>query len=65
MKNKIGLKNRIIVLIFTVLFTLSAVSFPVVADDYSGIVGVGQNDINFITTILDIAKKLVRGKKER
>lgn len=61
MKNKIGLKNRIIVLIFTVLFTLSAVSFPVVADDYSGIVGVGQNDINFITTILDIAKKLVSG----
>lgn len=61
MKNKIGLKNRIIVLIFTVLFTLSAVSFPVVADDYSGIVGVGQNDVNFITTILDIAKKLVSG----
>lgn len=61
MKNKIGLKNRIIVLIFTVLFTLSAVSFPVVADDYSGIIGVGQNDVNYITTILDIAKKLVSG----
>lgn len=62
MKNKIGLKNRIIVLIFTVLFTLSAVSLPVAADDYSGIVGVGQNDVNYITTILDIAKKLVSGE---
>ena len=58
-----NIKNRVVICIFTFLFAVSVVMLPVSADDYSGLAGVAQNDINYIVDILNIAKDVASGQK--
>lgn len=58
-----NIKNRIVICIFTFLFAVSVVMLPVSADDYSGLAGIAQNDVNYITAILNIAKDVASGQK--
>ena len=58
-----NIKNRIVICIFTFLFAVSVVMLPVSADDYSGLAGIAQNDVNYIVDILNIAKDVASGQK--
>ena len=58
-----NIKNRIVICIFTFLFAVSVVMLPVSADDYSGITGIGQADVDYIVSVLYIAKQVASGEK--
>ena len=58
-----NIKNRIVICIFTFLFAVSVIMLPVSADDYSGLAGIAQNDVNYIIDILNIAKDVASGQK--
>ena len=58
-----SIKNRIVICIFTFLFAVSVITLPVSADDYSGLAGIAQNDVNYIVDILNIAKDVASGQK--
>ena len=58
-----NIKNRIVICIFTFLFAVSVVMLPVSADDYSGITGIAQADVDYIVSVLYIAKQVASGEK--
>lgn len=58
-----NIKNRIVICIFTFLFAVSAVMLPVSADDYSGLAGIAQNDVDCITSVLNVVKDVLSGEK--
>lgn len=58
-----NIKNRIVICIFTFLFAVSVVMLPVSADDYSGLAGIAQNDVDCITSVLNVVKDVLSGEK--
>ena len=58
MRNK-----KIISLILAFVVCIQVISLSVFADNYGGIVGITQNDVNYIVDILNIAKDVASGQK--
>lgn len=55
--------QKIIAVCVTACICLSLLTFTVMADNYGGIVGVTQNDVDYILDILNIAKDVASGQK--
>lgn len=53
--------KKFLCIFLSVSIVLSVCVCTVSADDYTGVVGLVQNDINYIKNALDIAKSLVNG----
>lgn len=58
MRNK-----KIISLVLAFFVCIQVISLSVFADDYSGITGIGQADVDYIVSVLYIAKQVASGEK--
>lgn len=54
--------KRILCIFLSICIMFSVCTLSVSADDYSGIAGVTQNDVEYFKKALDLAKRLVRGE---
>ncbi|MCI5904531.1 MAG: hypothetical protein MRZ61_05260, partial [Oscillospiraceae bacterium] len=54
--------KRILCIFLSICIMFSVCTLSVSADDYSGIAGVTQNDVEYFKKALELAKKLVRGE---
>ena len=55
--------KKFLCLFIALLVCVQALSFSVFADDYSGITGIVQNDVDCLTSVLNVVKDVLSGEK--
>lgn len=55
--------KKILCLVLAIVVCIQVISFSVFADDYSGITGIVQNDVDCLTSVLNVVKDVLSGEK--